>query len=317
MQKPHAALQKFMRGRSGLLQKELVAVLEAGSKLLAEQCGQPRGQTPRETDSIREEEEYYVLPGDMKKKLRDLRQLPLAIFLDSAKNQRAERLRTQFIAYCRMFQTGIALRQDLGSEKITNIQQQLLRYIEAMRNIEAMKHMEAMQHWPQQNEATAPVAQLYKKEQDGHMKIEIARLHEILSDYLDELSVDPGPEAWEEIDENAGYGKYVAYRNKTVVRLYAEYFPVVFLLFEAPLEQCYYLIWIESADNYVNLEKYAQSQDALQHILTFLHANSEYSLDPAIKEFTVTYMLDQQESHHVTYCNDNRQTFARKVEALL
>ncbi|WP_208414566.1 hypothetical protein [Paenibacillus castaneae] len=247
-----------------------------------------------------EEEEYFNLQIDIKRKLIDLRKIRLESFKSNAKN--GLKFRTQLIAYCRMFCKGIELKEGLSQDVITSIQSELAQMIEYI------------QKFGQSQQAAVTLAE---KKEEQHMKVEIASLREIMESYLDELTTDPGDEAWEELEENPEYEKLVAFRQKTILRIHSEYFPVVFMLFEAPLEQCYYVIWIEASDNYVNLKGYSNPQQALLHILDFLNENEQYSIDPPVTEFTIKYHLGEQSYNEVTYYNDNRLTLAQKIDLIL
>lgn len=296
---PHELVQSMVAGRANLQKKELISILKDGSEILIALCQKPRSEKNELELSLMEEEEYFNLQIDIKRKLIDLRKIRLESFKSNAKN--GLKFRTQFIAYCRMFCKGIELKKGLSQDVVTSIQSELAQMIEYMQKL------------GQSQQAAVTLAE--KEEQ--HMKVEIASLREIMESYLDELTTDPGDEAWEELEEKPEYERLIAFRQKTILRIHSEYFPVVFTIFEAPLEQCYYVIWIEASDNYVNLKSYDNPQLALLHILDFLNENKEYSIDPPVTEFTVKYHLGEQSYNEVAYYNDNRLTLAQKIDLLL
>ncbi|MDF2723743.1 MAG: hypothetical protein K0Q59_3418 [Paenibacillus sp.] len=328
-EKPHLVMQSLVMSRADFSQERLGDVLkEGGDELTAILLDASRRSQAMDVKELKEESEFYKISGvesTLRKKLGNLRKLTFGDFIDETKPGKAEKYRLQFRACCRMLHKGIELQSDVDAKAVTVIQSLLNGYMAEMLRLERdleSRRQQAKARSADRRKGDSKVTQTVNDKEAGLSmpKTEMATWREIIGEYLGEMSVDPGEDAWEDAHDNPDYDAYIAVQNKTYIRLVAEQdglSPVLFLLFAAPLEKRHYAIWMETYDAEVTVCAYEEARKALARIVQFLSENRAYTLDPQILEFTVTYELNDQFSHEVTYVNDNRLTFAQKLEQFL
>lgn len=300
---PYKELQNTITAIAGLRQNELLDLFKEGSDKLFKNSCKERLEKNEEDKRLDKYKEFYKFHEylDPKKSYYYLRKFALANFCSDT--EKSQEMRNRFIAHCEMLRIRFPLDEkntashNTGALSVNkSIQEQLDYFIEEIQKLRFV---------------TLPAVVAASNKENELMKLEIVSLREIMHSYLDELTIDPGEDVWDELEDDQ-YNRLIALNSKTYFRFHGEHSPVVLLVFEAPLEQQYYVIWIEVFDDFIHIETYSNLNGALQHLIDFLNDNPEYTLYPPSTEFEVEYLIDGQFKKRVTYNNETSATLAAK-----